>query len=138
MDIISRGLKVFQFLTIALPSVTEKNSLLSVDVRIQLLQQVYQNEPRVKVKLFDGLLVDWMHESGNSILLRGIRDSVDMANEWRMAHCNKVMNNKIETFFLASSPAVSHISSTLVRQVIACGGDIRPFVPSAVQEYFDR
>lgn len=138
MDVIDRSLKVFDTLVVALPEISDKVSLMSVSQRLDLLNKVYGKNSRVEVACFPGLLVDWMQEHGYGLLVRGIRDSVDMANEWRMAHCNKVLSDSIETFFLASSPSVSHISSTLVRQIIACGGDIKPFVPAVVAETFGQ
>lgn len=134
MDVIQRASNIFSNLSILIPRASEKNSLIASDVRKKIIDELYADNDRVEVIIFDGLLVDWMHNNSVNIIVRGIRDSVDMATEWRMAHCNKVLNSEIETLFLASSPMVSHISSTLVKEIIACEGDLSKFVPDSVAQ----
>ena len=132
MDVIQRAINIFDKITILIPNESIKAPLLTASARKELIERLYQEQPNVEVVLFDGLLVDWLRANNAKIIIRGIRDSVDMAAEWRMAHCNKVIDPAIETLFLASSPTVSHISSSLVREIIAYQGDLSEFVPEVV------
>ena len=136
LDIIARSIDLFGHLVITVAEDFGKSSLWSTEQRLEVLSEACQGYQNISVLPFSGLLVDWMSEQGFHTIVRGIRDSVDMSVEWRMAHSNRVLNHKIETVFLASSPSVSHISSTLVRQVIASGGDVGHFVPKAVLTRF--
>ena len=138
MDVIERASNIFSRVSILIPLVSDKNSLITPLERQHVIEEIYADNDRIDVIVFDGLLVDWMLENSASIIVRGIRDSVDMASEWRMAHCNKVLHSEIETLFLASSPTVSHISSTLVKEIIACGGDLSKFIPDAVVRLLDK
>ena len=137
MDVVKRATGIFSSVIIAIPDISVKNNLLEISKRAEIINQLYQDNDSVSVEVFSGLLVDWMTVNGHKIIVRGFRDSVDMANEWRMAHCNQVLSKSIETLFLAASPEVSHISSSLVREVILCGASIKPFVPSIVAENID-
>ncbi len=132
MDVIGRATNIFDKISLLIPERSEKTKLLTVGARQAVINELYKNNEKVEVVMFNGLIVDWMQANAQTIIIRGIRDSVDMACEWRMAHCNKILHEKIETLFLASSPMVSHISSTLVREIVACGGDLSPFVPKVV------
>ena len=136
LDIIARAVELFGHVVVAVSQDAGKSSFWSLEQRLQALTQATCDFDRVSVLPFSGLLVDWMAAKHFSCIVRGIRDSVDMSVEWRMAHSNRVLNQHIETVFLASSPEVSHISSTLVRQVIASGGDVSHFVPKEILNNF--
>jgi pantetheine-phosphate adenylyltransferase len=87
---------------------------------------------RLSTITFDGLVVEAARKAGASILIRGLRDAADFDYEMQMAGMNGTMAPDIRTIFLPASPGVRHITATLVRQIAGMGGDITPFVPSAV------
>lgn len=132
IDIIKRSSHLFGQVIVAVSGDSEKSSFWQLEQRVAVMEDACQAIGNVKVESFSGLLSDWMVAQGMNYIVRGIRDSVDMSVEWRMAHSNRVLNREIETLFLASSPEVSHISSTLVRQIITSGGDVSAFVPGSV------
>ena len=88
----------------------------------------------LQVVSFDGLLVDVAREHGASLILRGLRTAADFEYEAQMTSMNRSMAPEVETVFLAASANVGFISSTLVRQIHAMGGDVSPFVPKVVLE----
>ena len=136
MDIINRASTLFPNVVVAVASCSDKSRLWTLEKRISVIQKACQSIANIQVIGFDGLLAEWVAEHGWYYIIRGIRDSVDMSVEWRMAHNNRVLNPQLETLFLASSPEVSHISSTLVRDIIASQGDLQTFVPPAVLDQF--
>ena len=137
LDLIVRAQHLFTHVIVAVSEDSGKSSFWSLAQRLEVMRAVCTSMPAVTVLPFSGLLVDWVASQNATCIVRGIRDSVDMSVEWRMAHSNRVLNANIETVFLASSPEVSHISSTLVRQVMASGGDVSAFVPAQALPYFD-
>jgi pantetheine-phosphate adenylyltransferase len=91
-----------------------------------------QDSARVSTVTFDGLAVDAARKAGATILIRGLRDANDFDYEMQMAGMNMTMAAGLRTVFLPASPAVRHITATLVRQIAGMGGDVSPFVPAAV------
>jgi pantetheine-phosphate adenylyltransferase len=89
---------------------------------------------KLSVRTFSGLAVEAAREAGARLILRGLRDGTDFDDEMRMAAMNAAMAPEIKTVFLAASPAVRHISATLVRQIAGLGGDVSAFVPAAVAQ----
>lgn len=89
---------------------------------------------RIRVVSFDGLVVDAAKEHGAAIMVRGLRDGIDFDYEMQMAGMNGAMAPDVKTVFLPASPAVRHVTGTLVRQIASMGGDIAPFVPTVVAE----
>jgi pantetheine-phosphate adenylyltransferase len=87
---------------------------------------------KLSVRAFSGLAVEAAREAGASMMLRGLRDNTDLDAEMRMAAMNGALAPDIKTVFFAASPAVRHISATLVRQIARLGGDVSAFVPEAV------
>jgi len=138
IDVIKRSNLIFSEVIIAIPAKSSKKSLLSPDTRCEIINNYYENNPAINAVIFDGMLVDWMREHHYRTIIRGIRDGADMAQEWRMAHCNKNLDYTVETLFLAASPTVSHISSSLVREVIDFAGDVTQFIPEQVASYLEK
>jgi pantetheine-phosphate adenylyltransferase len=134
VDIIRRALRVVDHLVIAIGVHATKAPMLSLDERFDLIERevspiAKEMGGKVSTASFSGLVVDAADEFGASIIVRGLRGSVDYEYEEAMVGMNRTMNPKVETVFLAASPETGHISSTLVRQIAQMGGDISPFVP---------
>ena len=139
VDIIRRALRVVDHLVVAIGVHASKQPMLSLDERFDLIER--EAEPiakevggKVSTASFSGLVVNAADEFGASIIVRGLRGSVDYEYEEAMVGMNRTMNPKVETVFLAASPDTGHISSTLVRQIAQMDGDISPFVPVSVCE----
>jgi pantetheine-phosphate adenylyltransferase len=114
-----------------------KTPMLGAEERAGLIEKVCASllaarACKLSVRTFSGLTVEAAREAGASVMLRGLRDGTDLDAEMRMAAMNALMAPEIKTVFFAASPAVRHISATLVRQIAGLGGDVSAFVPEAV------
>jgi pantetheine-phosphate adenylyltransferase len=102
-----------------------------------MLTEVTASYGNVRVDSFHGLLVDYCTDVGASVLIKGIRSQIDVAYETPMALVNRNLAG-IETVFMLPEPGHAYVSSSLVRQVAALGGDVRPYVPHVVAEYLAK
>ena len=134
VDIILRSSKIVDKLIVGVLNNSAKKSLFSVEERVSMLKELTKDLPNVEVTSFDGLLVDYMREIDASIIVRGLRAVTDFEYELQMAQTNHKLAEDIETVFLTTSLEYSYLSSTIVKEVAAFGGDISQFVPEHVEE----
>ncbi len=134
LDLIERGSKIFDNLTVAVLRNVEKNPLFSVDERVEMLREATRHCPNVSVDAFGGLLVDFAVRCQASVILRGIRAVSDYENELQMALMNRKLDPSIETVFMMSAAAYTYLSSRLVKEVCQLGGDVKGLVPAVVEE----
>ena len=136
LDLIRRALGLFERLTLAVAEHPTKPGFLPFARRVALLEELAAElgaaPGRVTVTRLDGLVVDGARAAGAAVLLRGLRSGADFDYEAPMAGTNRAMAPDVETLFLAASPEVSHVSSTLVRQISGLGGDVSGLVPPVV------
>ena len=137
-DIIERSLKMFDGVTIAVAESEQKKTLFPLDIRLNLVKEIFKNEKKIFVISFTGLLKDLLIERKIFNVLRGIRSVTDYEYELQMANMNKKLHNKIETFFMIPQENYSFISSSIVREIISLKGDISKFVPNEVIEYLKK
>jgi pantetheine-phosphate adenylyltransferase len=133
LDLIDRGAKLCDHLIVAILRNEEKQPLFSVEERMEMLREVVRVYPNVEVDSFNGLLVDYAKQKGATAILRGIRAISDYEYELQMALMNRRLCPTVETVFLMASEAYSFISSRLIKQVIALGGNISGLVPPSVE-----
>ncbi len=133
LDLIDRGSRLCDRLIVAILRNAEKQPLFTPEERVEMLREVVRDYPNVEVDSFDGLLVEYVRGRGASVILRGIRAISDYEYELQMALMNRRLSPVIETVFLMASEAHSFISSRLVKQVIALGGNISGLVPPSVE-----
>lgn len=136
-DIITRGARLFDRLTVGIGINPEKLPLFSPQERLDLLQQVLRPFRNVEVACFEGLAVDFLKRRGAAVMLRGLRTLSDIEAEFTMTLANRALAAEIETVFLMASEKYSHISSTLIKQVAMLGSDsakepLESFVPHEV------
>lgn len=129
IDIINRAVKVFDEVIVAVVRTSSKETLFSVDERIELVKKAIGNDVRVSVEPFDGLVVEFAQEKGVRTLLRGLRMISDFEYEFQMALTNRKINNSMETMFLMPREDYSYISSRLVKETFSLGADISHFAP---------
>lgn len=139
IDIIRRSLTLVDHLVIAMGINASKAPLLTFDERVALIEaEIGPMAKKLGAKIstvsFSGLVVDAADAHGASVIIRGLRGSVDYEYEAQMVGMNRVMNPKVETVFFAASPETQFISSSLVRQIASMGGDISTFVPKRVEK----
>jgi pantetheine-phosphate adenylyltransferase len=138
MDLIERGLRLFDKIVVGIGVHHGKKPLFSADERIAMLKAEIAGlgaaGARVEVVTFDNLVVDAAIQHGAVAILRGLRDATDFDSEMQMAGMNATLRPKLDTVFLPASPGQRHIAATFVRQIAQMGGDIAPFVPPQVAQ----
>ena len=133
LDIIRRGAKVFDEVYIVVLSNSSKKPLFTVEERIQLLKEVTKEIPNVKVDSFNGLLVDYADSVNASAIIRGLRAVSDFEYEMQITSMNRVLNEKVETFFIMTNNQYSFLSSSIVKEVARYGGSVVDLVPPVVE-----
>ncbi len=127
-DVVRRAAAMFETVVIAVARAVHKNTLFSLDERLQLAQAAMADCPNVKALPFDGLIVDFVKAQGASVIVRGLRSVTDYDYEIRMAGMNRHLAPQVDTAFLHTCAGVQHISSTLVREIAKLGGDVSGLV----------
>jgi pantetheine-phosphate adenylyltransferase len=130
--IIRRAINLFDEIIVAVGVNALKKNYYSLETRKEMINKVFENEPRVTVDHYEGLTVDFCRKNGAGYLLRGLRTSADFEFERAIGQVNKAMAPGIESVFLLTVPEHSFINSTIVRDIIMNGGDASRFVPAAI------
>jgi pantetheine-phosphate adenylyltransferase len=133
LDIIQRGSRLFERLIVGVGVNPDKRTLFSTDERVQLIREVSAGWPNVEVRAFDGLAVSFVRACGARVVLRGLRTLSDMEYEFTMSLMNRNLDSEIDTVFLMANEEFSHVSSSLLRQIAALGGDLSKFLPEPVR-----
>ncbi len=141
LDVIARAARIFDELHVLVVHNPDKSALLPIAQRVSLIQDSIADAKsggNILVTSWSvGLLVDYCTDVGASVLVKGIRSQVDVAYETPMAIVNRNLAG-VETIFMLPDPAHAHVSSSLVRQVAALGGDVAPYVPTAVAAFLKK
>ncbi len=124
LDIIARGLSVFDEVMIAILVNPEKRPLFTVEERVEIIREAFRGNRRVRVDTFSGLLVDYAEKIGASVIVRGLRAISDFEYEFQMALMNRRLNPRIETVFMMPAESYSYLSSRLVKEVFQLGGRV--------------
>lgn len=131
-DIVARGLQLFDKVVIAIGVNESKRNLYAPQERLKQIARYYADEPRVEVYTYDGLTVSFAQQQGIRFLLRGVRSSTDMEYERTLADLNRHIAD-METILLPASQLFTHISSTVVRELLHFGGDVTNFLPEGFE-----
>ena len=132
-DIVERGLRLFDHITIAVGINEQKSGWIPVEERVRALRELYKDEPRVSVESYNGLTIDFAHEQGARFILRGLRTHKDYEYELGMADVNRKLDVHIETVVLFTEADLANISSSVVRELAHFGRDIRPWLPTGLE-----
>ena len=133
-SIIRRSLPLFDKIIVAIGVNSTKQSFFPVEKRKQWIGKVFSGEKKIEVKTYEGLTINLCKQEKANYILRGLRTSADFEFERVIAQMNRSMNENIETVFILSSPELSAINSTVVRDIIRNGGDASQFVPAAIRK----
>ncbi len=133
VDLVMRSLDLFDKIIVAVGINTQKKYLYTLEQRIEWLENVFAKEDRVSIDSYEGLTAHYCNELGAKYLLRGLRNSSDFDYEKTISQLNNIVGKGIETVFLISQPEFSHISSTIVREIIKGKGDASKFLPKEVK-----
>jgi pantetheine-phosphate adenylyltransferase len=134
LDIIGRGSRMFDRLIVAVGINPEKAPFFSLAERVDLTRQVIARFSNVTVEPFEGLAVGFVRKVGARVMLRGLRTTTDMENEFTMSLMNASLDPEIETVFLMAKEAYSHLSSSLLRQIGSFGGTLGNFIAPEICE----
>lgn len=130
-SLVRRGLSLMDEIVIAIGVNESKKSYFSLDKRLEMIRGLYRDEPRIRVDSYDSLTIDFAQRVGAQYILRGIRSVFDFEYEKTIADMNRTISG-IETFLLFTEPALTHISSTHVRELLHYGHDVSRFVPKGM------
>jgi pantetheine-phosphate adenylyltransferase len=133
VKIVKRALPLFDKIVVAVGVNSQKQTLFTLEQRVRWLQAVFAYESKVSIDYFEGLTAHFCNKIGARYLLRGLRNASDFDYEKTISQLNHIVGNDLETVFLISEPEYSHISSTIVREIIKGGGDASPFVPMEIE-----
>ncbi len=122
LNIVERGLKVFDKIIVAVAVNTTKAPIFTPDERISMLREIFKNEPRVTVDGFEGLLVDYARAKGVHTILRGLRTMGDYEYESQMALANKTLDPDIEILYMMTEGKYAHLSSSIIKEILQFGG----------------
>ena len=132
-DIIERALPLFDKIVVAIGTNTAKKYHFSLEQRTEFINLTFNNNPKIEVKTYEGLTIDFCKTINANYILRGIRNSSDYLYENSIAQMNKAMAEDIETIFIPTTPELSAINSTIVRDIIINNGDASQFVPAVIK-----
>jgi pantetheine-phosphate adenylyltransferase len=137
-DLIQRAARLFDKVVVAIAANPNKQPFFPLEQRVELASSVLRAHKNVEVKGFDVLLVEFARREKASVILRGLRAVSDFEYEFQLATMNRRLAPKIETMFLTPAEQYAYISSSLVREIAALGGDVAPFVHPKVQAALRR
>ncbi len=133
VDIINRGLPLFDEIILAIGINSDKKYMFSLEDRVRFLEETFKDEPKIKVMTYKGMTVDFCKSQNAGFILRGLRNAIDLEFEKTIGQTNYKLSG-VETVFFITSSGKSHISSTVVRDVIRNGGDYHFMVPDVVRK----
>jgi pantetheine-phosphate adenylyltransferase len=134
VDIIDRSLPLFDKLVVGIGLNVSKAVMFSAEQRLQWIQEIYKDQPKVEGAIYEGLTVHFCKSIGAKFIIRGIRYVSDFEYEKTIADANRTLDKSIETIFLTGEPKYTSVASTIVRDIIRNGGDAKPFLPDEVYQ----
>ena len=130
--IIEKALPLFDKIIIAVGKNSKKNQDFSIRKRIKWIKAVYANNKKIQITQYEGLTVDFCKKEKASFIIRGLRNPNDFIFEKDIAQMNKKLNKNIETIFFITPPELSHISSSLIREILKNKGNVQQFLPKEI------
>ncbi len=134
VDLVRRGLVLFDEIVVAVAINTSKNTLFTLEERVELIRRTFADEPRVRVTGFEGLLVDYLKQNNIQTLLRGLRAISDFDYEFQISQMNRALCPEMDTVFLMTGSQYFYLSSSVIKEVARFGGDVSAWVPAPVGE----
>jgi pantetheine-phosphate adenylyltransferase len=132
--IVERAARIFPRVVVAMLENTAKNALFSTEERVEMMREIWCDDPRVEVTSFTGLLVNYLRQLDAFVVVRGIRAVSDFEYEFMMAQMNRRLDPDVETVFLTPKEEYTYLSSRVVKEVAALGGDLTGLVPDPVRD----
>jgi len=134
VDVVQRGLKLFDEVIVAIADNPKKNPMFDVATRLNMVRDTFKGEKRIKAVSFDGLLVHLVQKHQALAILRGLRAVSDFEYEFQLAAMNRKLDSKIESVFVMAREEYTFVSSSFIREISSMGGDVSSLVPETVQQ----
>jgi pantetheine-phosphate adenylyltransferase len=138
VDVVQRGLKLFDKIIIAVADSPKKSPMFDVQTRLDMVKATFADEPHIQTLSFDGLLVDLAQAHGANAILRGLRAASDFEYEFQLAAMNRKLDAEIESVFVMAREEYTFVSSSFIREISSMGGDVNALVPDAVRPYLPK
>ena len=139
LDVIERASEIFQEVIVLVANNSSKNTLFNIEKRVELIEESLKGFDNIKVEgMTDGLIIDYLHRHKLNIILRSVRSYKDFELETNLAYNNKVLADDIETLYLNTSQSLSHINSSIVKDIFFNKGDVSQMVPESVLKEMER
>lgn len=142
INIIERGLKIFDRLVVAVAINTTKQPIFTPEERVEMLREIFRNHTNVEIDSFDGLLVEYARRRKIHTILRGLRSNGDYEYESQLALANKTLDPEIEILYMMTEGKYAHLRSSIIKEIIAFGGEgsgmIHPVVEQKLREKLKR
>ncbi len=132
VELVRRAVPLFDKIIVAIGLNSQKKHLFSLEQRIAWLEECFADEPKIEIAHFEGLTAHFCQKRDAKYILRGLRNASDFDYEKTISQLNSIVGGGLETIFLISTPQYSHISSTIVREIIKGGGDASQFLPKEI------
>jgi pantetheine-phosphate adenylyltransferase len=132
INLIERGLEIFDQLIVAVANNFTKTPLFTPDERVEMIRIAVQNDPRIIVESFDGLLVDYLVSKNTNVVLRGLRAVSDFEYEFQMTFMNRRLHRHVETIFMMTGLKWFYVNSRIIKEVVFAGGSVKGLVPEIV------
>lgn len=142
VDIICRSSMIFDKIIVSVATNYQKSHLFTPEERVAIIKEVFQNNPKVIVDTFEGLLVKYLDKINVKVIIRGLRAISDFEFEFQLAQINRKLNSKVDTIYMMASEENLYISSKIVKEIAMLNGDISklvpPYVEKILKEKFNR
>ena len=138
LDLVKRGLRIFDHLIVAVAPSPKKNPLFTVDERLAMIRETLKGYKRLSMEVFEGLLVDYVRERKGTAIIRGLRAVSDFEYELQLALMNRRLSSDIETVFMMPSEEYSYLTATIAKEISSLGGTVKGLVPPHVDHALRR
>jgi pantetheine-phosphate adenylyltransferase len=138
VDVVQRGLKLFDKIIIAVADSPKKSPMFDVQTRLDMVNATFADESHIQTLSFDGLLVDLAQAHGANAILRGLRAASDFEYEFQLAAMNRKLDAEIESVFVMAREEYTFVSSSFIREISSMGGDVNALVPEVVRPYLPK
>lgn len=133
INLVERALNIFDTITISVAINTKKPNLFSLEERVSMIDRVFKENDRVNVDSFEGLLVDYVANRKNAIVMRGIRTNTDFEYELGIAQANRHLSPSFETVFMMTDPQYAFLSSSMIKEIVSLGGSTNGMLPAFIE-----
>ena len=143
LNLVERGLHIFDRVIVAVATNLAKTALFTPEERVEMIRTALQNDPRVTVESFEGLLVDYLTSKNVNVILRGLRQLSDFDYEFQMTFMNRRLKRDVETIFMMTGYKWFYVNSRIIKEVVFAGGSVKGMVPEIVckklqEKYLER